>query len=163
MEIQYFNFERDFVENGLRCIPMVVRMKLDAVGIKLTLRQWSQLNEDQRGILAAMQVKSREEKIEFDSFLTGMITACGDEPVVRMAIHAYPSWKDKDCMPDMLVQQAAKFKNPISLDNWKSLKPLQRYALIKLSRPGHENRNFPLAMAEFGLNKKKEFVCAETI
>ncbi|MHC5830222.1 MAG: nitrate reductase associated protein, partial [Nostoc sp.] len=31
------------------------------------------------------------------------------------------------------------------------LTPLQRFALIKLSRAGHENKNFPTAIAEFHL------------
>jgi len=162
MEIHYFDFEKDFVEDGLRCIPLLVRMKLDAVGIKLSLRQWSMLDEDQRDILAAMPVKSRVEKSAFDSFLSELIASCCDEPAVRMAILPYPAWKDKENIPEMLLQQANIFKTPISLDDWKLLRPLQRFALIKLSRPGHENRNFPLAIAEFGLIKKKEVECAET-
>ncbi|MGB0562374.1 MAG: nitrate reductase associated protein, partial [Spirulinaceae cyanobacterium] len=39
----------------------------------------------------------------------------------------------------------------ISLTQWQALRPDQRFALIKLSRPGHENRNFLPAMQEFGL------------
>lgn len=37
-----FEFERDFAVS-LRCIPMIARQKLDIVGIKMTLRQWSRL------------------------------------------------------------------------------------------------------------------------
>jgi hypothetical protein len=39
----------------------------------------------------------------------------------------------------------------ISLAQWKDLNVLQRFALLKLTRPGHENKNFPKAMKEFGL------------
>ena len=39
--IQYFLFEEDFIEKNVRCIPMIVRYKLDTVGIKLQLSQWS--------------------------------------------------------------------------------------------------------------------------
>ncbi len=163
MHMHYFNFEKDFVEDGLRCIPMVVRMKLDAVGIKLSLRQWSRLGEDQRDRLAAMPVKTPMQRTAFDSFLSEQIGAYCDEPVKRMAVHPFPCWMDRDTMPDMLIQQAAKFNTPISLEDWKSLRPLQRFALIKLSRPGHENRNFPIAMAEFGLLKEEEVLCEETI
>ncbi len=37
----------------------------------------------------------------------------------------------------------------ISLAQWASLQPLQRFALIKLSRSSHENKNFLLALQEF--------------
>ena len=40
-----FDFERDFA-GSLRCIPMVARQKLDIVGIKLSLRQWSRFTHE---------------------------------------------------------------------------------------------------------------------
>ena len=39
--IEYFNFEEDFVEKNIRCIPMIVRFKMDKAGIKLKLAEWS--------------------------------------------------------------------------------------------------------------------------
>ena len=42
-----FDFERDFA-GSLRCIPMIARQKLDIVGIKLSLRQWSRFTRDER-------------------------------------------------------------------------------------------------------------------
>jgi hypothetical protein len=39
----------------------------------------------------------------------------------------------------------------ISLTQWRGLTVLQRFALLKLTRPGHENKNFSKAMKEFGL------------
>lgn len=163
MDNHYFGFEKDFVEDGLRCIPMVVRMKLDAVGIKMSLRQWSQLGEYQRVKLATMPVKTKTNREDYSAYLCSGIAATCDEPVVRMAIPPFAEWKDKDCIPTGLQEQAAKFKMPLLPEAWKNLRPLQRYALVKLSRPGHENRNFPFAMAEFGLTTKKEGLCAEPI
>jgi hypothetical protein len=34
---------------------------------------------------------------------------------------------------------------------WQHLNELQRFALVKLSHPGHEHRNLPAALREFGL------------
>jgi hypothetical protein len=34
---------------------------------------------------------------------------------------------------------------------WQQLNELQRFALVKLSHPGHEHRNLPAALREFGL------------
>lgn len=36
-------------------------------------------------------------------------------------------------------------------EGWAELNELQRFALVKLSHPGHEHRNLPRALAEFGL------------
>ena len=46
-DAQLFEFESDFVAS-LRCVPMAVRFKLDACGIKLTLRQWSRFTRGDR-------------------------------------------------------------------------------------------------------------------
>ncbi|MBC7424630.1 MAG: hypothetical protein H7334_14405 [Ferruginibacter sp.] len=39
----------------------------------------------------------------------------------------------------------------ITVYKWKRLTHLQRFALLKLFSPRHENKNFPKAMVEFGL------------
>ncbi len=49
---QYFRFEEDFVEDGVCRIPMTVRFKLDACGIKLKLEHWTRFTPKERGRLA---------------------------------------------------------------------------------------------------------------
>jgi hypothetical protein len=44
----YFAFENDFVDT-FRCIPMIVRYKLDTCGIKLKLPEWVKLSVDESG------------------------------------------------------------------------------------------------------------------
>ncbi|MGL4882951.1 MAG: nitrate reductase associated protein, partial [Waterburya sp.] len=39
----------------------------------------------------------------------------------------------------------------ISKSQWLHLSAAQRFALIKLSRPSHENKNFLPALQEFGI------------
>jgi hypothetical protein len=86
-DLQIFDFERDFA-GSLRCIPMIVRFKLDQCGVKLSLRQWSQLCQ---------------------------------RPGPR----------------------------PPCLSIWARWTPLQRFALFKLTRAGHDNDNFGPALVEF--------------
>ena len=43
----FFAFESE-QERSLTLIPMVVRMKLDTCGVKLSLKQWQQLPKDLR-------------------------------------------------------------------------------------------------------------------
>ncbi|MGC8805994.1 MAG: nitrate reductase associated protein [Thiomonas sp.] len=53
------------------------------------------------------------------------------------------------------VRQSALDKGLIlnGPQSWADLSALQRYTLFKLTRSGHENRNFRLALEEFGLRK----------
>jgi hypothetical protein len=51
----------------------------------------------------------------------------------------------------MLIEKAKEFDLIITTGKWKNLTNLQRYTLLKLCRPGHENKNFPKAVKEFGL------------
>ncbi|MFM2381171.1 MAG: hypothetical protein RLZZ143_3754, partial [Cyanobacteriota bacterium] len=46
-------------------------------------------------------------------------------------------------------EKAREFQIEISLEQWQKLPPSQRFALIKLSRPDHENLNFYPALKEF--------------
>ena len=39
----------------------------------------------------------------------------------------------------------------VAEEQWAALAPLQRFALYKLTRPGHKNENFLPAMREFTL------------
>jgi hypothetical protein len=56
-----------------------------------------------------------------------------------------------DNLPDALQEKLKEYNWNISLKHWKALIDLQRFVLIKLSRPSHENKNFAKAMKEFGL------------
>ncbi|MDR9402251.1 MAG: nitrate reductase associated protein, partial [Halothece sp. Uz-M2-17] len=44
-----------------------------------------------------------------------------------------------------------EFNLKINREQWQKLTPLQRFALIKLSRPSHENKNFYPALKEFAI------------
>ena len=54
-------------------------------------------------------------------------------------------------VPSNTIEKAAEFGVTITAVQWAALTPLQRFALIKLSRPSHENKNFLPALKEFKL------------
>jgi hypothetical protein len=60
-------------------------------------------------------------------------------------------WEDVCSLPEKLNELLAEFDWQLSIEQWKDLTNLQRFALLKLCRPGHENKNFPKAMKEFKL------------
>lgn len=151
--IEYFEFEKDFIENDLRCIPMVVRFNLDLAGIKLKLEQWGQFSAAERIELATKPCGSTDQVSAYKTYLAGLIRKRTGKDATLIEVDGKPFWRHTDHVPDLLQEKNREFGWNISVQQWKSLTPLQRFALLKLCRPGHENKNFPKAIKEFSLNQ----------
>lgn len=148
--MEFFRFEEDFVEDNMRCIPMIVRFKMDIVGIKLPLSAWARFTEHEKEALAFMPVSTCTDKTNYDNYLCGLILGrTGKEP--SRILTSNFNWEQVDEVPQELEEKTAEFGWNISLCQWRNLSKLKRFALLKLCRPGHENRNFPIAMNEFHL------------
>jgi hypothetical protein len=149
--IEYFDFEEDFVEENMRCIPMIVRFKMDLAGIKLKLSHWCQFSVDERISLAVMPSNMQEDVSVYRQYLSGLIKKYGDEEPSTIAIISKPEWANEHSIPEQLREKAGEFNWEIPASKWAGLTSLQRFALLKLLRPGHENKHFPTAMREFKL------------
>lgn len=145
-----FQFEEDFADS-LRCIPMAVRFKLDSCGIKLKLSHWHRFLPEERQYLLDLSGESPEDCDRFRSLLQTLVTEKTGEPAQELAIAPSPAWLDGTQLPESVQQKSAEFKRQLTLEQWQNLQPLQRFALIKLSRSSHENHNFLPALQEFKL------------
>jgi hypothetical protein len=145
----FFHFEADFVES-LRCIPMQVRLKLDTCGVKLKLAQWNHFNPDDRLQLVEMPCETGEEVQAYRQFLHQLILERTGTEATDLAIDPTPPWLDA-AIPESVQEKVQEVGTTLSQQQWQSLPPLQRFALIKLSRSGHENHNFLPALKEFHL------------
>lgn len=151
MKYQTFKFEDDFIEDNIRCIPMIVRFKLDAAGIKLKLAEWCRFTASQRGELSLLPCSTEGEIMAYRNYLHQLvIKATGNEPT-NLQKEESPAWADMEKIDRSLLEKAKEYDWHISIEQWRSLNNLQRFALLKLYRPGHENKNFPRAMREFGI------------
>ena len=146
----FFQFETDFVDN-LRCIPMRVRFKLDNCGVKLKLSHWHQFTEDERKTLVEMPCIAVEERQKYRDFLQNLIIEKTGTPASELPTEENPPWINHKEIPKTVQIKAAETKLNITIEQWEKLSPIQRFALIKLSRPSHENKNFYPAVQEFGL------------
>ena len=144
----FFQFEADFVDS-FRCIPMQVRMKLDTCGVKLKLSHWSQLNQQERQVLVSLPCTTMEETQAYREFLQNLVIEETGEPAKELRIAPNPPWLNDSEIPLETQEKAAEFNVTLTEKQWVKLTPLQRFALIKLSRPSHENRNFLPALKEF--------------
>ena len=146
-----FAFESDF-SGSLRCIPMIVRLKLDLCGIKLSLRQWSRFTRDDRAALVEDPCETAAEAAAYGVALAGLIADRAGETAVNLPIDPAPAWADTFCVPERVAAYVAGLGLPaLSVGQWGRLSVLQRFALFKLTRPGHDNDNLEPAMREFGL------------
>ncbi|KPQ38528.1 MAG: nitrate reductase associated protein [Phormidium sp.] len=145
----FFQFEADFVES-LRCIPMQVRYKLDTCGVKLKLHHWHQLAARERQGLVDLPCETAQEIAEYREVLRRLVRDRSGETPKDLAVDANPPWFEES-VPETVQEKGRSLSVEIGDRQWAALTPLQRFALLKLSRPSHENRNFYPALQEFGV------------
>lgn len=146
---KFFQFETDFVSD-LRCIPMQVRLKLDTCGVKLKLPQWVRLTPQEREILVEMHCKTPDQIRAYQEWLADLVFKQTGERLTELAIDPNPAWESLD-IPTSVQEKAEAIGVNLTQNHWAKLAPDQRFALIKLSRSHHENRNFLPALQEFGI------------
>lgn len=146
-----FKFETDFA-GALYCIPMAVRRKLDLCGVKVSLKQWNRFSLEEREQLVARECNTPQETDAYQREVAHLLeTRAGDTPQF-LDRDAGTEWKDTSAVPQRLIDYCQERDVPApSLAQWATLSELQRFALFKLTRPGHTNENFIPAMREFGL------------
>lgn len=146
----FFHFEADFVES-IRCIPMQVRMKLDTCGIKLKLNHWNQFTLQEREALVEIPCTTADEIETYRQYLQNLVIEHTGSPASELSIEPEPAWMDSTTIPASIQEKAQELAVSITVQQWGTLSPAQRFALIKLSRPSHENHNFLPALKEFEL------------
>ena len=146
----FFQFESDFVDS-LHCIPMQVRYKLDTCGVKLKLEHWNKFTSEERETFVNMPCETPAEIEAYRESLQALVSRYMGAPAKTLEIDPNPPWTQKDSIPDDVQTQAHQFDIEIGTAQWAGLSNLERFALYKLSRPSHENRNFLPALQEFQL------------
>ena len=94
-----------------------------------------------------------EVKIYHD-YLVALIKKYSRHAVITRLINRNFEWNELNSIPFLLGEKTKEFNREIYPKQWKSLTTLQRFALLKLCRPGHGNKNFPKAMKEFKLTNE---------
>jgi hypothetical protein len=150
--IEYFKFEEDFVEANVRCIPMIVRFKMDRAGIKLKLSEWSKFSVPERIELALNPCENEIDVQAYSNYLSDLVKKYTGNDATSLVIDNDPEWSRLNIVPEPLQEKLRKFSVHITTGQWRALTNLQRFALLKLMKEGHENKNFPKAIKEFNLD-----------
>lgn len=148
-EVVFFRFEEDFIEDGVRCIPMIVRFKLDACGIKLKLSEWSRMTPEQRMHLACAECEALTDVMRYREDLYRAVVQLTGEAPTLIPVQENPAWSRNDEIPYTIRERLQEVSSTLDLPQWLQLTDLQRFALLKLSYSGHEHKNFRKALAEF--------------
>jgi hypothetical protein len=146
----FFDFEADFVDS-LRCIPMIVRMKLDTCGVKLKLAEWNHFTQVECERLVKLPCEGLVDISAYRDFVSKLIFQHTGHEASLLSIDPDPDWLNDREIPYTVLAKIAEAGLAITIAQWASLTPIQRFALIKLTRSSHENNNFLPALREFGL------------
>ena len=133
---------------------MQVRYKLDTCGIKLKLAEWNQMNQESRQNLAILPCDTDGQIHDYRHYIQELVLQLTGKPVAELPIETHPAWMDNTAIPSSIHEKAQEIGVIITTEAWASLTILQRFALIKLSRSSHENKNFLPALQEFKLLPK---------
>jgi hypothetical protein len=148
---EIFAFETDFA-GALYCIPMAVRRKLDVCGVKVSLKQWNRFALEERQRLVVQGCETQDEIESYTRAVVGLIETQTQSPAQFVDKDAGVEWNDPTQVPQRVIAYAIERNIAAPTpDQWAALTALQRFALFKLTRPGHSNENFIPAMREFGL------------
>jgi hypothetical protein len=146
----FFGFEADFVDS-LRCIPMIVRMKLDTCGVKVRLVEWNNFTQLECEQLVNLPCQESAEIIAYRDYVSKLVLRHTGHQASELSVETHPDWLNDREIPSIVKIKASESGLEIDRSQWKNLTPLQRFALIKLTRSNHENNNFVPALKEFGL------------
>ncbi len=144
-----FRFEADFAAD-LRCLPMAVRRKLDLAGVKLKLAHWHGLSEEERQRLLAWPDDGPSLQA-FRAWLLARSQNLPQGPAGGLPPAVDADWQRPEEMPETVATSCRELGLLLRPEAWRGLDELQRFALVKLSHPGHEHRNLPRAVEEFDL------------
>ncbi|OUT72183.1 MAG: nitrate reductase [Synechococcus sp. TMED19] len=141
-----FDFEQDFI-GSWRCIPLCVRRKLDLIGLKLKLSHWLELSQRQRQQLVDW-LDSPHELAAMEQHLQSCTRSMADGAAKPLPPAVNEPWQQQQRLPMELKEAAERHGVSLSLEQWGKLSELGRFALCKLSRPGHDHQNLPAAFNE---------------
>jgi hypothetical protein len=105
----------------------------------------------ERNQLAVFQTSTQEQILDYRKHVEQLVVSRTGAEATNLSVESNPAWVKLEEIPETLLKKLSEYNWTITLIQWKSLTDLQRFVLVKLSRPSHENKNFTRAVKEFGL------------
>ena len=141
-----FAFEQDFV-GSWRCIPLCVRRKLDLIGLKLKLNHWLELSQNERQQLVDWPDDSKALQ-DLRRHLQQRTASMADGEAKPLPPALAEPWQQANPVPPEVARAARERQVSLLSEHWAALGELERFALCKLARPGHDHHNLGAAFEE---------------
>jgi hypothetical protein len=125
----HFRYEAEFYPTLSR-VPLHVRMKLDIIGLKISLKEWLAYSFEERSVLCHLPVKSAEERPVFAAYLDFLSQKYQGKPVEVTAAMDSALWSRAQ-VPEPVTQKSAFCSTTVTLEEWQRWHAHQRYALYK--------------------------------
>jgi hypothetical protein len=124
-----FRYEAEFYLSLSR-IPLHVRMKLDLMGIKISLKDWLAFDFAERAALCHLPCHSADERQVFIGYLDFLSRKYSGTPVVVTSALDSTLW-DKAQLPEAVRKKSADALQPVTPQEWFNWQFHERYALYK--------------------------------
>lgn len=134
---------------------MWVRWKLDLCGVKLKLSDWVSLSTDQKKIFFDKECNGTEVQAYRECLISTVKDIVGRD-VSTFEPDDHPPWLNLEEIHQDVLNKLSSIGETIHMNQWRALQDIQRFALVKLSRSGHEGHNFIKALVEFGIVESQE-------
>jgi hypothetical protein len=144
--MRQFKFESEIYET-LNCVPMVVRRKLDRIGIKIGLKQWQALGRGERLAICHMPAERADEIAALNLFIREALARHAAEPATLPESDRISAVPPAD-PPDTLAENARRMGFNLDRAAWSQLDDDERYALIKLGAGPKLSHNLRAALGE---------------
>ena len=143
-----FAFERELYTT-LSCLPLAARYKLDAIGIKISIKQWLALEMKERRAICEMPADSDEEqRLMFEVVCRLISQRCGEQPTLLSDEQRASAFQIAQ-LSEAIARQAGSLGYELDAERWKTLDEEQRYALIKFAGDDRRRAKFAAALKEF--------------
>jgi hypothetical protein len=124
-----YHYEAEFYLSQSR-IPLDVRMKLDLLGLKISLKDWLACSFEERTVLCHLPVSCAEEKQVFTGYIDFLCRKYRAKAVEVTAALDPVLWSSS-AVPEVVAQKSASCSDAVTLAEWQSWESYQRYALYK--------------------------------
>lgn len=134
-----YRYEAEYYPTLSR-LPLDLRRKLDATGIKLSLKDWLAFAFEERTVLCHLPCESVDEARAFAAYIDFLSRQYRGAPAEKTAVLDSRLW-DSSQLPEGVVEKSRGLENQtVTLERWRGWQPHQRYALYKTavskSQPG---------------------------
>ena len=135
-----FQYEKEFYPK-LERLPLHFRMKLDLVGIKLSLKQWLAFHIEERTAICHLPVDHEDEKLVFKDYLNFLSRQYCQAPAQELP-PMEPLWEISDHVPTPVRERSGDNGKAVTLEEWGGWASHQRYALYKTAVSKSEPEKF---------------------